>query len=354
MQDRLFSQMRHLVVTLAVAIFAVGAASQPFSPLPPHATARPELSPAEAQAQAQALLDSYVSSFAGRREGGNILIRASGYGLAKTAQNAATLRRIVAGNTEQEEKVVAIRMLAAQYDKTNPTGMNHLILADLKQQANSAVPRVAAIAIFGFTRLGYLPDSLAVLQAGRDRMVLDDDSYFGELAHMLPTAPPAEQLKMARMLRESKNGYARDVAAMVVTGDGSRSALSQETKQELVQFLEENEPRFGVTVSRYDLFEATRYQYWLRAIAQLKASGFDKNGAEVVLQRLSDPMLDTRKLYAFFTAPYAPEVLSQIPQRDRYTVIMQRMASYPGQFPDNPEMGEVAAMARSTLMSYTR
>lgn len=331
---------------------AAATAGAQVSPLP--AGPQPTLSPAAAQQQAQALFDSYVSRFAGRREGGNLLIRAGAYGLPQTPRNTTALRRIVAGNTEQEEKVIAIRLLAAQYAKANPTGMNHLILADLKQQAISGLPRVAAIAIFAYSRLGYLPDSLAVLRAGRGRAVLDDDSYFGEIAHMLPGAPPSEQLEMSRMLRQSRNGYASDIAAGLVTADAPRSLLTQETTQELRRFLEESEPRFSITASRYDRLEATRYQYWLRAIAQLREGGFNRNGAELVLQRLSDPMLDTRKLYAFFTAPYAPEVLGHIPQRERYTAIMQRMASYPGQFPDEPGMADVAAEARSILMEHTR
>ena len=353
MQNQSLTPWARHFVAIGLSTLALAAAAQAVPGNSPYGGPPAARSSVEAQKQSQAVLGRYVSGLAGQQERVDALAHMMSLGLARNAQNTTTLRSILGRNADEEEKVLAVRLLADQFDRSNPTGMNHLILADLKQQGNSASPRVAGEAIVSYARLGYLPDSMAVLKAGRERGVLNEDDYFGELAHMLESAPAAEQLEMARMIRASRNGYGRDVVAAVVISD-LQGALRPETKQELARLLEENEPQLGANVREYDGIQAVFYQDWLRALALLKASDFNKNGAEVIMQRLSAPMMDTRKLYAFFTSPYAPEMLAQIPQRDRYTIMIQRMVSYPKQFPDDRRFGELAARSMETLMQHTR
>jgi hypothetical protein len=270
-------------------------------------------------------------------------------GMPKTTQNTSALRSLLVSKTSNEEKVILTRLLAKQYAPDNPTGMNHLILQDLKQLANAADVAVAREATFAFSRLGYFPDYQDVLQAAWKRGTIDDDSYYGEFAHVLAFAPAPDQETLARVLRASKNVYASRIVAMVVNNAAVASKISASTRLELAAYLEVVEPRFAMALGQFDFVDAVRYSAWLRAVASLSAPVSNRQSAEIIMAKLSDANVDPRKVMAFLVSEFGPGLMSQIGQKARFEMMLRQIAAYSRQFPQNRDMKDIVEQARMSL-----
>jgi hypothetical protein len=216
----------------------------------------------------------------------NALVEALSNDLPKSAANAAALRALLVGKVSLEEKRVLVNLLGAQYDRGNPTGMNHLILADLKGLARAQDEELARRATYTYSRLGYFPDTQEVLTAARRRGLLSDAAYFGELAHVLPFATGADQASLAKAIRAARSEYARDILAMYLNGD-VQVTLSPDARSELLAFFEGLEPRFGINVSVYDLRVGLDYADWLRGITILKGLSSDAQRSEFIMRALA-------------------------------------------------------------------
>jgi hypothetical protein len=259
-------------------------------------------------------------------------------GLPRNPQNAAAIRRALAANVPVEEKAMLTRLLANQFTPDDATGMNQLIASDLKNLTNSSDDTLARAALFAFTRLGYLAGFEDVLLLAKNRRVIDDDAYLGELSHVLPFASGADQERIARLLGDSNNGYAAQIAAMNVNNGWSLGVLSSGSKMSLTALLEKSEPAFSPALGQFDYVEATRYAEWLRALATLRASNFNRQGAELVMARLGDPTIDPRKIMAFLASEHGSWLITQIGAKDRFTALVQRISLYSRQHPQNADM----------------
>lgn len=294
-----FTQLS-LILLLTVSTFAFGnqaantsLASQPYS---------------QQIIEGQNLLDQYVAnqnspqrknSLSNNTETLEII---HSKGLPKTAKNVVTLRTLLASNALDNEKIMLVRLLGKLYANDNQSGMNHLIVQDLKLQTNSNQNDIARSAVLAFSRLGFFVDSSAILKRAYDRKLLDADGYYGELAHLLPYASAAEQNNLLDMIKNGNNFYAREILASSFTDSEIIKKLSPKTKKNLHLFFEKNQPNFSQAIGEYDAIESFHYTNWLLSISKLEIEITNKTYQEVTFTRLNDSNLDARKIMAYLSS----------------------------------------------------
>ncbi|MGH8807919.1 MAG: hypothetical protein ACREX0_08580 [Noviherbaspirillum sp.] len=81
----------------------------------------------------------------------------------------------------------------------------------------------------------------------------------------------------------------------------------------------------------------------------MKASDFNKHGGEIIMARLNDEKTDPRKIMAFLGSEHGDPLMSAI--GSRFDVILQRIALYSKQHPQNREMNETVERIKLRLNS---
>lgn len=123
-----------------------------------------------------------------------------------------------------DDKMLLVNLLASMYTPRARSRQNLLIEGDIKKLVASSDLGLAAQATFAYSRLGYPADRYEVLQRARATKILDDDSYYGELAHGLRFASPTLQSQMLAEMDAARNGYGAEVLAFTF---GSEQIVTQ-------------------------------------------------------------------------------------------------------------------------------
>jgi hypothetical protein len=95
------------------------------------------------------------------------------------------------------------------------------------------------------SQLGYSANSLAVLEHAYKLGAITVDLYFGDMAHMLPSAPPKDQLILLKNIEAGNNRFARDVLAQMLADPAAGTALSSEVRAATARLLASWEPDPG-------------------------------------------------------------------------------------------------------------
>lgn len=308
-------------------------------------------STAQKEARAQQLLSEYIAKFRNNAsEGRKLLDELYVNRLAKTADNVKTVRALLASTVTSEEKVGLARILGKLYTKENATGMNVAIANDLRGLTQSGQTDVARAATFTFSRLGYFPDSAEVLASAKNRGLIDDEAFFGELAHIAPSAPGNDQVNLLSKIRAGKSRYGADVLAYQIQETGSMKKFSSEAKVQLLYTLAENEPGFPVmAIGEYDLSDGIRYSTWLHAVATLERDTKHITYQDVVMARLGNEKIDPRKIMAFLSSTEGKRLIKDVGRRGPFESLHERITLYSKQLPQNQIMKEVVAEITATL-----
>lgn len=339
---------RFIPATACIMLSAcVAANAQPSSPL---STPQAHSGAREQVAQGQALFARYSAGYRNNpREGKDLLEGVAAYGLPKNPDSVKSVRDLLASRITKEEKLVLVRILAQQHTHDNKTGLNDTVTNDLRRHASSSDREVAMAATVALSRLANVPDKREVLLAARNRGLIDTDSYYGELAHGVAFSEADEQLKIVSEIRHAKNRYAAEILAMMVIRPDMAKKLRPEARAEVVRLLAESEPTFSQAIGQYDFTDGLRYASWIRALATIRGSEFDKNGSELIMSTLSEQRIDPRKIIAVLSSDYAPQLVSDIGQRNRFNILLQRAELYAKQHPGNRDVKEVVEHIKMTL-----
>ena len=309
----------------------------------------------ECERKGQALFAEYQTKFRGMgAQGAEALLRVQALGrLATTPENANALRALLASRVTRQEKVALVPLLARQHAPNDPTGMNRLIVSDLRQLCAASDEELARAAVFALSRSGFYPDSEAVLLAARNNGVLDVDGYYGEIAHLVIYASGEDQARLVRTLRAGTNRYSADIAFNVF--NSARPRFGSAARTELLAFAEAMEPKFGVMASQYDYIEGLRYADWLLALAALKFPDSPNNAAEFVMATVDQPLIDPRKIAAVLISPEARStVIAIIGVRSRFDRMLEIVDRYPKQHPGSVALRELPGNAREAVATNTR
>lgn len=264
-------------------------------------------------AQAQALFAEYLAQrqrpFYPVREQ---LERISASRLPQSRSNVEELARLITIASD-DEKVILARLIAEQSDLRDAHRRNAAIDAALRPLIGSRNKAVAVSAMFSYSRQGYRPDTITLLQSAVTRGALDNSTYLGELAHLFPYAPPDKQILIIGEIDRGDGGYAREILA---SGTGDMSGrLSPATRAALHAMLIRHEPVFSTAIGEFGMSEAFAYEAWLHTIACLQAQCATAAYDAIILARLNEGNTSAKKILAFLSSNNGPPFLRRMGKR---------------------------------------
>ena len=216
------------------------------------------------------------------------------------------------GKLSEEEKIAMPAVLFAIYNRENTSGANQDIALELKNLAADSNKQAAAYAATYYARLGYMPDTKHVLDQALQSGALPTDSYFREIAHLIPNAPPEKQKEFMAEVLASSNRLASDILASGLnSGQDSSAAPFLKSSEDMAKLLQATEPDFGQEVGLYSGTDGLRYRTWLRATATIESAKTGRNMDDIIVAKLSEPGTDPRKVMAYLSSPYALPLLAE-------------------------------------------
>lgn len=262
-------------------------------------------------------------------------------GLAKTPDNVKLIRVLLGKNiSEDEEKIGLIRLLASQHTYNDVTGMNYAIRNDLRSFTNASQNMIAAESAIIYSRLGYFSDTEAILTNAKNRGVLDDDSYFGELARLLGSAPASNQLTMLNKIRLSKNTYALGLLASTVSFHEHLKQINPEARKIALLTFNENEPKYVLSIGEF-VTNSISYTNWLNSLALLEQNVNGRPYKDAVYSRLSAPSIDPRKIMEYLYSPEGERFITSMGEKRYFSELNASIALYSKQLPQNATMREM-------------
>lgn len=193
-------------------------------------------------------------------------------GLSPSHQNTQKLHKIVQSQASLGGKSAAIRLLGQQYTESDNDGLRQYVRSMFLNLLNSPQDKsIHEAVVLTYSRLDYFPDSIAILAKAHAEKIIDDDKYYGNLAHLAPVAPREAQALILDRILKSKNAYAFDIVASYAASD---SEFFRNGHSKLIgEVLRVGEPRFASDPSAVGAIELIKYATWIKATA--KANQFN-------------------------------------------------------------------------------
>ncbi|MGI4842141.1 MAG: hypothetical protein ACRYF7_02395 [Janthinobacterium lividum] len=302
-------------------------------------------------APSTALLQQYKESHEGTINGQEILIGILNKGLAPNDNNLQIVRSELAKNKAPDEKILLTKLLASLHTPGIRSQQNLTIERDLKSLILSANERIATEATFEYSRLVYPPDRYQVLSQARAAKILDEDSYFGELAHGLRFAPSSEQSQMLAEIEKANNRYADGILASTFNNQVSTAQLNRSVQSQLLRLLSTHEPHFPMMLDSFGFVDIIRYAIWLDAVATVESGLSGKAHAGIVLAKLYDQRTDPRKILAVFASPEGIRVINETKDVKQLQQLLTRTRAYSNSLPQNAMLRDATALFDSRLRS---
>jgi hypothetical protein len=275
-------------------------------------------------------------------------------GVPQSKQSVDAVRSLLAQGVSGDEKVALARILGALYRQDDPLGENANILSELRKLSGDANGDAARMAVITYARLGYFNDSEALLESAYARGALHIDDYYGELAHLVDIAPPDKKVGLTEKIKASSNSYASDVLAMTLLGGQEGvEKYPTESLENISQLFKKTEPVFPSGLGEFGLFGAMRYSNWLRASAKIESQNSGRSADFEIINSLSQPNTDPRKVMAYLLTPEANSILAVAPLGSPVAGLVKIVNQYALQFPSNPSLQEYAQdiVRRSNIRS---
>jgi hypothetical protein len=287
------------------------------------------------QTSASDLLRRYQSSSLPSADAEGLLISVLNKRLPSNDENVKAVRSSLAKARTQGERILLIKMLASLYVPGAHSLQNSTIEGDIKGAIVSSDQRVAREAVLAYSRLGYPSDRYRVLQRAHSTGLLDDDLYYGELAHGLRISAPAEQSRMLTELERRQNRFATEILASTFTNPQFIHQLGGIDQARLLKLLSDCEPAFPVAVDSFGMVDAIRYAFWIDAVATLDSTLNGKSWAQLVIAHLSDPNVDPRKTLAVFSNPEGKRLIKESADIGALRSLLARTQVYSDSLPQN-------------------
>ena len=257
--------------------------------------------------------------------------------------NLKTVRQSLAKASGIDDKILLIKVLASMYAPRVRSQQNLLIEGDIKKLVESSDPRLATEAVLEYSRLGYPADRYQVLQRARGAKVLDDDAYYGELAHGLRFSSPEQQSRMLSELETARNPYGNEILASTFGNQDLLGQLDASAQLRLFNLLSSREPNFPLALDSFGVIDMARYVVWMDAVATIESTMSGKPYAELVLGRLSGSQVDPRKILAVFANPEGQRVVRESKDVNQLNKLLARAQAYSSSLPQNVMLNGAAA-----------
>ncbi|MES2048250.1 MAG: hypothetical protein V4447_07610 [Pseudomonadota bacterium] len=267
-------------------------------------------------------------------------------GIDKTTSNFKFISDRLKSNVSKEERVALVRILGEFYTHDDADGLNSRVLSDLRQIAQSNDAEVARAATFSFSRLGYFSDSESILLAAKTAKYIDDQEYYGELAHILPVAPATSQKAIADKIRLGENAYSSEILSSILQDKGALKAISPDALGVIKSVVMEHEPNFPQAPGQFGLLDAVRYSDWLKSIAILNGGTDGRDFNNVLIQHLNDSTIDPRKIISFLVSTDGSQFISAMGGAEAFKKMQERIDTYAKQNQANSTIQEVVSGIR--------
>ncbi|KDP84115.1 hypothetical protein CF70_020680 [Cupriavidus sp. SK-3] len=261
---------------------------------------------------------------------------------------------------EQQVKRALVNLLASQYEtnealtltEQSRLGVNPLVAATLAKAARSPDTEISHQAIIQYTRIGFFPDTLPILNAALSNGAISRAEYTRELGFLLPLIqePEAQRLALHAITHSGvPGGHTAEDLATVVLLPYALSSLHSDTLSQIQKHLAENQPVFPDALATIDFLDLVRYSDWLSAIAAIEASlsggsTIDRI-ATVVMQEGADP----RGLLAVVASPAAEAVTRTLAQRGQTAAAQQKLALLSLEVPNDVAMARMIREAQDII-----
>jgi hypothetical protein len=335
----IFSFVIQVRVALAIAVLV--AAPMDFAAAQ---SARSDPYPNKSAAE---LFQSYNSGASGTLKGQDLLIGVLNKVLPSTDANIQAARRSLARASATDDKILLVKVLASMYTPRVRSQQNLLIESDIRKLIDSPAPRLAAEAVLEYSRLSYPADRYQVLQRARGAKIIDDDAYYGELAHGLRFSSPEQQLQMLSELEAARNLYGNEVLASTFGAPDTFDQLDAPARPKLLKILSSHEPNFPMALNSFGVVDMARYVTWIDAVATIESKLTSKPYADLVVGRLSGPEVDPRKILAVFANPEGQRVMRESRDASQLRKLFTRAQVYSYSLPENAMLnGAVASFSK--------
>lgn len=289
------------------------------------------------------LMSTYSRGLANTDERQRLLVGVLNKGLPINETNVSGARQHLAKSGAVEEKILLIRVLASMYVPGARSVLNLQIESDIKKLIDSVEPRLAVEAVLEYSRLGSPDDRYQILRRAWAAKKIDDDAYYGELAHGLRFSTAAQQDRMLDELELARNTFGNEVLAATFAGTAQLKQLTPSSQARLYEILVAREPRFPPALDSFGGIDVARYAIWTDAVAVIGSALTGKDYADLVLLRLSGPQVDPRKILAVFGSPEGRRVLAESKDAATLARLLSRAQGYSHSLPSNVMMREAAA-----------
>jgi len=305
------------------------------------------------------LLQQYGTGDMSSLDNQNILMGVLIKRLQPNEANIALVRQDLAKSGSADDKILLIKLLASMYTPRVRTQINLQIENDLRKLIDVSDKRIAAGALIEYSRLAYPTDRYQVLQRAHTSKVIDEDTYYGELAHGLRFSTPAQQIQMLDEMASGQNAYGHEVLAATYSNQDFIRQLAQSSKVKLLHTLSSCEPNFPMALDSFGGFDIARYAIWTDTTAMLGADVSGRPYPELVLERLSDPKIDPRKILAVLGSPEGQRVIRESKEVAKLRTMFSRGQAYVDMLPQNVMLSGALQnfskeMSRSSAMSSPR
>jgi hypothetical protein len=241
-----------------------------------------------------------------------------------------------------DEKLFRMKRLASMYAPGVRNQQNLLIERDIRKLIDSTDQRLAAAAVLEYSRLAYPGDRYQVLQRAHGSKLIDDDAYYGELAHGLRFSSPADQSRMLSELETANNAYANEILASTFYSQHAFAQLDRSAQVRLFQLLSGAEPGFPLALDGFGVVDTARYVIWIDAVASMESQLGGKPYAELLIGRLSGPQVDPRKILAVFGNPQGEKVVRGSRDAEQLRKLLERAKAYSYSLPQNVMLDDAA------------
>lgn len=298
-------------------------------PLPVVASVKSVVSAGQAQDRLQALESLYGAT------------------ITPSSENAAELTSVIAHGSSKAERVAAIRLYASLHAPSNSPSFNADVQGTLRQLAQSSEREIATAALLRYSRLPFSADTEMLLDLNFSRGFLDKNDLLGELAHIFPFAPEADQIRFLERIDKGGSEYALDVLTSNMKSRTMRTTLLPTVRKRLETTLEAHQPKFALPIGEFSLKEAIVYSDWLHTLASIKSENSRASYESIVLSHLGSHTANPKKIVSFFASPEGKSTASKLGNR-RLKAIFQRVELYSKALP-YPQHSALKDLALSTL-----
>jgi hypothetical protein len=347
------STLSPAALTLLLISIAAGPALAQLAQPGPSAQARQAERDAR-RANTQSLWDDYRSS--PRRLGSDTLSKvAQTRSLPPTQANVINVLQLLNASGPSEDRAVLARIAGDLHFDLRQAG-SKVLQQDLEDSLSRLAkserdPAVRLAAVYTYSRMGYFPDSMAMLAGSRP--LLGDAAYHAEMAHMLLAAPTQGQLKLIEEIGTGE-GHHNDLAKQILM-DQVRSIpqafdrLPRPVIAALLDLFLKQEPKFNATQpSAIGFGSVTDYTNWFNAVVALTAKT-NGESPRFIAARLLKLDGDPRKLIAAFWDEHSAALVQSALARADLNKADAAIAAFGARFASNTNVQGFVEMARTNL-----